>query len=527
MTNLWEFPYSSQRAPVLARNVVATSQCLAAQVGLQALKRGGNAVDAALATAITLTVVEPNMNGIGSDAFAILWDGKELHGLNASGRSPAAWSPERFAGHTQMPRFGWNSVTVPGAVSAWVELSRRFGKLPFADLFDAAIDYARNGFHVGTKTSLYWQHAPETFKDYPSFLKTFTLAGKAPMPGDLMKLPDHARTLQTIADTEGEDFYRGDLAKAMVADSKGSGGVMTMADLDEHECTWISPISMPFNGVELHEIPPNGQGLMALIALGLLGRFDLSQYPLDSLDSVHLQIECVRRAYAIVERSLADPEFMLKDPTEFLDDDSLAEEARLISLKSASNVLGKIPVSPDTVYLTAADESGMMVSFIQSNFRGFGSGIVVPGTGISLQNRALGFTLEAGHPNQVDGRKRPYHTIMPGFVTGDGQPLMSFGVMGGHMQAQGHVQIVVRIFMYGQNPQAASDAPRWQVVEDGQLALEIGFDAEVAKGLMARGHDVHVEIPPGTFGGAQLIRKLESCYCAASDHRKEGQAVGF
>lgn len=527
MHHTWDLSYASRRAPVMAANIVATSQPLAVQAGIQILHQGGNAVDAAIATAITLTVVEANNNGIGSDAFALVWDGKELHGLNASGRSPAAWSPERFRDKSEMPISGWDAVTVPGAVSGWVALSDKFGNLPFNDLFEPAINYASNGFQLGPISAHFWEKAARTYNKFESFMHTFTREGVAATTGELITLPDHASTLTRIADTRGETFYRGELAAAIIKDSEAHAGLMTLDDLANHSADWVIPISQNYHRQRLHEIPPNGQGLLALIALGILEDFDLQQYPVDSTDSVHLQVEAVRQAYAIVERQLADPDHMQQPLDDFLEREFLRQKGANINLSQASNILSRVPANPDTVYLTTADSNGMMVSMIQSNYLGFGSGIVVPGTGISMQNRGRGFTLEDGHPNQVAGGKRPYHTIIPGFVTQNHTPLMSFGVMGGHMQAQGHVQMVVRIFDYQQNPQAASDAPRWHVKEDGRLALEQGFDLKVAADLAARGHNITFDEPAYIFGGAQLITKLKNGYCGASDHRKEGMAAGF
>ena len=524
----WDFPYRSQRMPILAQNVVATSQPLAAQAGLDALQRGGNAVDAALAAAIALTVVEPTSNGIGSDAFAIVWNGAQPHGLNASGRAPRALTPERFAGLERMPVLGWDPVTVPGAVSAWVTLSARFGKLPFADLFEVAIHYARDGFLVSPITAMAWARAPERYAAYPSFAATFAPNGRAPHPGELFRCPDQAHTLELIAATKGEAFYRGALAEQIVAHAKATGGLMTMDDLASHAPEWVTPMAQAYHGYCLHEIPPNGQGLAALIALGILQHFDLAQYPVDSADSLHLQVEAMKIAFAEAHRHIADPAWMDVPPEALLDADFLAERARQIRMDAAQFPASALPADHGTVYLTAADAEGMMVSYIQSNYMGFGSGIVIPGTGISLQNRGAGFRLEAGHPNRVAGGKRPYHTIIPGFVTREGQPVMSFGVMGGHMQPQGHVQMMVRLVDYGQNPQAVSDAPRWYVEENTtDLSLEPGFALEVVAELRRRGHNVTADVPPGRFGGAQLIYRMGNGYCAGTDWRKDGQAVGF
>ena len=513
--------------PIVARNVVATSQPLAAAAGIDALRRGGNAVDAAVATAITLTVVEPNNNGVGSDAFAIVGDANGVWGLNASGRSPSGWTAERFAARTSMPGLGWDSVTVPGAVSAWVALSERFGRLPFERLFDAAIDYAERGFHVGPKTAYYWNLSAPHFKDFKDFGAHFLPKGNAPTAGQLFRRPDLAVTLAKIAQSRGEAFYNGELADRIVAASAAAGGALISDDLASHRADWITPIRQAYRGIELHEIPPNGQGLAAQIALAILGHFDLAALPLDDVRGVHLQIEAMKIAIRAAFAHFADERAMRVTPEELLGAAKLSQLARSIDDAAARLPPVALPVGHDTVYLTAADADGMMVSMIQSNYRGFGSGIVIPGTGISMQNRGSGFVLDPSHPNCVGPNKRPYHTIIPGFVTEKGLPRMSFGVMGGHMQHQGHVQMVHRIFDHRQNPQAASDAPRWHVFADFSVGLENGFPTAVAAGLAARGHIVRYEQYESTFGGAQLIFRLDDGYCGASDHRKEGLAAGF
>jgi gamma-glutamyltranspeptidase/glutathione hydrolase len=527
MTFTWNFPYPSRRMPVLARNAVATSQPLAAQAGLRMLLAGGNAVDAALAAAIALTVVEPTSNGIGSDAFAILWDGSALHGLNSSGRAPQAWSPQRFTGMSAMPALGWDTVTVPGAVAAWAALSERFGKLPFAELFQPAIAYARSGFPVSPITARRWRQAHALYPQLAEINRTFFPAGRAPQSGDVFRCPDQADTLAEIADSRGESFYRGPLARRMAACAAAEGGALTLDDLARHSADWVEPLAVDYRGVTLHEIPPNGQGIAALIALGILRHFDLGRFPVDSVDSVHLQIEAMKSAFTDVFQHVADIDHMRLPPGDLLRADALATRAAAIRMDHAAAPTGESPSGGGTVFLTAADESGMMVSFIQSNYIGFGSGVVVPGTGIALQNRGRGFVLKDGHPNRVAGGKRPFHTIIPGFVTRDGRPLMSFGVMGAHMQPQGHVQMMTRIFDYGQNPQAACDAPRWHVSADGSVQLEAGFAPAVAEGLCRRGHSVTTDAPESLFGGGQLIWRLADGYAAASDRRKDGQAVGF
>jgi gamma-glutamyltranspeptidase/glutathione hydrolase len=512
--------------PVFARNLVCTSQPLAAQAGLRMLQAGGNAVDAALATAIALTVVEPNMNGIGSDAFAILWDGEQLHGLNASGRSPKAWSPERYAKFDTMPTHGWGAVTVPGCVSAWAALSERFGKLPFEDLFQPAIGYAREGWIVPATVARSWEGAAATLGKFDDFRGAFMPGGRTPHVGEVFRFEAQAMTLERIAETKGRAFYEGDLAEKIATHARSNGGVMTVGDLAAHQANWVDPLQNDYRGYTLHEIPPNGQGIAALLMLGILDHFDLADHPVDSADSLHLQAEAMKLAFADGHRYVSDPDTRDIEYDQLLDAGYLGKRGQCIAMKKAGSPSFGKPGSGDTVYLTAADEDGMMISFIQSNYSGFGSGVVVPDTGISMQNRGSGFVLEEGHPNQVAGGKRPYHTIIPAFTTKDGVPVMSYGVMGGPMQPQGHAQMMIRMFDYGQNPQAACDAPRWQVFPGNVLGVEKGVDPGVIDDLSARGHDVQV-MPPARFGGGQLIYKLEDGYCGASDWRKDGQAVGY
>lgn len=515
-------PYPSRRSPVCAANIVASSQPLAAEAGVYALRRGGNAVDAALSAAITLNVVEPCSNGVGGDAFSIVWDGSELVGLNASGRAPAALDRERFSAMRQMPTLGWDAVTVPGAVSAWVMLSDRFGQLKFDELFEAGIHYAREGFPVGPVTALRWREAEARYRGFTAFEQHFL---PAPSAGEVFRRPDLARSLEIIATSKGEAFYRGELADALEQASLSAGGCMRRRDLETHQANWVTPVTSRYRHIHLHEIPPNGQGLAAQIALAILDRFEVP--PLDSAEGIHLQAEAMKVAIRASFEHLADIEHMRMPPEALLDEGLIDRAARRIDRYRAAQEPVALPASADTVYLSAADAGGMMVSFIQSNYMGFGSGIVIPGTGISLHNRGAGFTLEPGHPNQVAPGKRPFHTIIPGFVTEAGEPRLSFGVMGGHMQHQGHVQMVTRIFDHGQNPQAASDAPRWHVFPDFQLGIEQGVEPSVIEALRSRGHRVRANLGPELFGGAQLILRTHSGYIAGSDHRKEGQAVGY
>ena len=527
----WNNPYTTLRRPTFARNVVSTSQPMAAQAGLRILLAGGNAVDAALATAITLTVVEPISNGIGSDAFAILWDGKELHGLNASGRAPAGWTPEYFAsiapGKKSMPMRGWKSVTVPGAVSAWRDLSQRFGRLPFARLFEPAIEYAERGFLVSPFIASRWASQIDELKSQPGFAQAFMPGGRAPTTGELFRHPEQARTLRMIAESNTEAFYHGELAQAIADHAKANGGVMSKTDLAAHKNDWVSPIHMDYRGYRVHEIPPNTQGIVCLMALGILSHFDMASIPVDSAQSAHLQIEAVKLGMADAARHVGDPRSMALVAADLLNPAYLAARAALIDPNRAQDFGHGTPPRGGTVYLTAADAEGMMVSMIQSNFAGFGSGVVIPGTGISLQNRGNGFSLEPGHANQVAPGKRPFHTIIPGFVTRDGKPVMTLGLMGGTIQAQGHTQLMVRMADYGQNPQAAIDGPRFRIVQGMEVNFE-NFPAGVLENLAQRGHKV-VELAPGymDFGCSQIIRRLDDGYMAASDARRDSLAVGF
>jgi gamma-glutamyltranspeptidase/glutathione hydrolase len=524
----WSLPYASRRQPVFARNVVATSQPLATQAGIAMLHAGGNAVDAALATAIALTLCEPCSNGLGSDLFAIVWDGSELAGLNASGRAPAAWSPDRYAGQNAMPRAGWTTVTIPGAVSGWVALSKRFGKLPFADLFAPAIRYARDGYAVSPVIADKWAKAVPILGNVPGFAELFMPRGRALETGELFASPAMASSMEKIAASNGESFYRGELAEAMVADSRKHNGGHTLADFDAHRCDWVTPLAHDYHGYTIHEIPPNGQGIAALMALGMLEHFDLSPYAVDSVEVQHLEIEAMKLAFADAYRYVADPAAMTVTPAQLLDRDYLASRARLIDRSRAQNFQHGLPPPAGTVYLTAADESGMMVSLIQSNYMGFGSGIVVPGTGISLQNRGTGFSLQRGHPNIVGGGKRPFHTIIPGFATRDGQPYCSFGVMGGPIQPQAHLQTMVRLLDYRSNPQAVLDAPRWKVNTGVSLDLEASAAPDLRNGLAALGHEF-ASIPDSymDFGAGQFIVRSDAGYVAGSDPRRDGQAAGF
>ena len=523
--------YPSRRSPVLADNLVATSQPLAAQAGLSMLARGGNAVDAALAAAIALTVVEPTGNGLGSDAFCILWDGSRLHGLNASGRAPQGWTPERFAGADAIPFRGWESVTVPGAVSAWVTLSQAFGRLDFAALFRPAICYAEEGFLVSPIIAERWRRDAEVLQDQPGYAEAFLPNGHPPAAGTRFRNPVLASSLRQIAESRGTAFYEGALADRIAAFAAEHGAALTREDLANHRADWCGTIHQSFDGVELHEIPPNGQGIAALMALGILDHTPLRDEGPDSPLAFHYQWEAMKLAFRDAEAYVGDLAAMQSVPVEaLLEPAYLARRAAEISATEARDFAAGAPKHGGTVYLSTADASGMMVSFIQSNYAGFGSGVVVPGTGIHLQNRGAGFTLQEGHPNRVGPGKRPFHTIIPGFLMKSGAPLMSFGVMGGPMQAQGHLQMMLRTQLWGQDVQTAVDAPRWRVTSGKGVACETTMASQTLDRLRDLGHEITLETPDNAFGfgGAQLIQRLpDGGYAAGSDPRKDGQAVGF
>jgi gamma-glutamyltranspeptidase/glutathione hydrolase len=533
-------PYTTTRLPVFARNVVSTSHPLAAQAGLRMMLKGGNAVDAAIAAAAAIAITEPVSNGLGSDAFCILWDGKELHGLNASGRAPQSWTPEYFKrkygeNSVNPPKRGFDSVTVPGAVASWVAMSERFGKLPFAALMEPAIEIAERGYLISTVVQEKWAAATDELKSLPGFAHAFLPWGRAPQVGELFQFQAAANGLRAIAQTKGQAFYGGEIAHAIEKFSAANGGTLKASDFAAYKPEWVKPIGKNYRGHTLHEIPPNGQGIAALIALGILDKFDVAGMAVDGVDSQHLQIEAMKLAFADVYRYVAEPAGMEVTAAQMLDDAYLASRAKLIDMKRAQDFKAGNPVKGGTIYLTAADENGMMVSFIQSNYMGFGSGCVEPTFGVSLQNRGHAFSLDAkahNPANLVAPGKRPFHTIIPAFLTKDGQPVMSYGVMGANMQPQGHLQTLVRMLDYGQNPQAACDAPRWRYNAGFEINVESGMNAATVQGLAARGHRMEViNDSYQDFGAGQFIwragdPKVQG-YVAASDSRRDGQAVGF
>ena len=529
-------PYTSTRLPLFARNVVSTSHPLGAQAGLRMLLKGGNAVDAAIAAAAAMTMVEPVSNGLGSDAFALIWDGKELHGLNASGRAPQSWTPDYFskkygADAQTPPKRGMDSVSVPGAVASWVAMSERFGKLPFADLMEPAIEIAERGYLLPPVVQQKWAAATDELKGQPGFAQSFLPWGRAPNVGELFQFKAAGKALRAIAQSKGSAYYGGEIAHAIEKFSAQNGGSITAKDFENYKPEWVKPIAKDYRGHTLHEIPPNSQGIAALIALGILEKFDVAGLPVDGVDSQHLQIEAMKLAFADVYKYVAEPSAMAVSVDQMLDDAYLASRAKLIDMKKAQDFGAGNPVKGGTIYLTAADENGMMVSFIQSNYMGFGSGCVEPEFGISLQNRGHAFSLQQG-ANQVAPGKRPFHTIIPAFLTKDGQAVMSYGVMGGNMQPQGHMQTLVRMLDYQQSPQVACDAPRWRYNAGYEINVEAAMDPRTVQGLADRGHRMEViNDSYQDFGAGQFIWRAGDPsvegYIAASDARRDGQAVGF
>ncbi len=528
-------PYTTTRIPVFARNVVSTSHPLASTAGLRMRLLGGNAVDAAIAAAAVMTMVEPVSNGLGSDSFALIWDGKELHGLNASGRAPQAWTTDyfkrKYPGSSTPPKRGLDSVTIPGAVASWAAMSERFGKLPFADLMQPAIEVAERGYLLTPVVQQKWEAATPELQSLPGFANAFLPWGRAPNVGELFKFTAAAKGLRAIAATKGKALYGGEIAEAICRFSQANGGSHTLKDFADYQPEWVKPINKNYRGHTLHEIPPNGQGIAALIAVGILDKFDVASLAVDGVDSQHLQIEAMKLAFADVYKYVAEPSSMAVTPEQMLDDAYLASRAKLIDMKKAQDFGAGNPVKGGTIYLSTADEDGMMVSFIQSNYMGFGSGCVEPEFGISLQNRGHGFSLDEGI-NQVAPGKRPFHTIIPAFLTKDGKPVMSYGVMGANMQPQGHMQTLVRMLDYKQSPQAACDAPRWRYNAGFEINVEAAMNQATVQGLAERGHRMEViNDSYQDFGAGQFIwlagdPKVEG-YVAASDARRDGQAVGF
>lgn len=504
-------PYPAARNVQYARNgMVATSQPLAAQAGLDILKQGGNAVDAAIATAACLTVVEPTSNGIGGDAFAIVWMNQEMHGLNASGCAPKNITIDAIkqAGHDKMPKYGWLPVTVPGAPGAWAALSKRFGKLSLADCLAPAIQYAEKGYPISPTLGRFWKRAYEVFhenckgEEFASWFETFAPGGCAPGIGEIWSSPDHAASLKEIGATNGESFYHGQLADQIAAAAADQGGYLTKSDLAAFTPEWVEPIRISYRGYDVWELPPNGQGIVALMALNILKGYDFRCR--DDVDTYHKQFEAMKMAYISGKHYVTDSKYMKVTAEELLSD-AFANIRREEIGDTVHLPEPGTPPKGGTIYLATADGDGNMVSYIQSNYMGFGSGIVVPGTGIALQNRGHDFSLDENHANCLVGGKKSYHTIIPGFLTKAGQAVGPFGVMGGYMQPQGHVQVIMNSIDFHLNPQAALDAPRWQWVNEKTFEVEGHFPKHIAEELTRRGHQINITLESGNFGRGQII----------------------
>lgn len=531
--NLTELELLGRRRPLFARHgAVATSQPIAAAAGLEMLQSGGSAVDAAIATAACLTVVEPTSNGLGSDAFSLVWDSGTLHGLNASGRAAASLSAQtlRDKGMDAMPRHGWESITVPGAVQSWADLHARFGRLPFARLMEPAIRAAADGFVVSPVVQLMWRKAADEVQPglqgelFAEWARIFSADGHAPQVGEVWRNPDQAATLTSIAETSGESFYRGELAERFVAFAQATGGYLTLDDLASHRSTWVDPISASYRGFDVWQIPPNGQGIAVLLALGILDGYDV---PADTRDPAwqHLQIEAMKRGLTDAHAYVADPEMADVPVSELLSSGYTARRRAEITDRASIAQPGD-PAS-HTVFLVTADDSGQMVSFIQSNYTQFGSHIVVPGTGISLQNRGFGFSLVPGHPNELAGGKRPFHTLIPGFLTKDDAPVGPFGVMGAHMQAQGHVQLISHTIDGQLDPQTALDRPRWHWSSGLDVQLEPTVPQSSLDALSSRGHQMsYLDVMP-TFGRGQAIWRHGEGLIVGSDSRSDSYPMGY
>jgi len=532
------------RSEVIAQHgMAATSHPLATQVALDILKKGGNAIDAAIAANSCLGLMEPTGSGIGGDLFAIIWDAEsqKLYGLNASGRSPYDLKREYFLknGYKSIPARGPLPVSVPGCVDGWFELHKKFGSIDMSEILSPAINYARNGFPMADIIAYQWKSNTNVLKDFPGFKETFMPGGKAPEKGEIFKNPGLANTYEILAKKGRDGFYKGDVAKTIVNYIKEQGGFLSMKDLKDHTSEWVEPVSTSYRGYDVWEIPPNGQGIAALQILNILELHDIKSMGFGSEEYMHLFTEAKKLAYEDRAKFYADMDFN-EIPVDYLISKGYAEErAKLINKDRAARSYhaGKLK-DGDTIYLTVADEDGNMISLIQSNFRGMGSGMTPPGLGFILQDRGELFTLEEGHNNTYEPHKRPFHTIIPSFVTKDGKPLMSFGVMGGAMQPQGHVQIIVNLVDFGMNLQEAGDAPRMQhlgssqptgtIMEDGGiLYLESGFDYGQVRELVRKGHDIQNAI--GIFGGYQAIMwdEANSVYYGASESRKDGHAAGY
>jgi gamma-glutamyltranspeptidase/glutathione hydrolase len=525
------YPENSRRNLVYSKNgMVATSQPLAAAVGLRVMRQGGNAVDAAVATAASLTVLEPTSNGIGGDAFAQVWHDGELYGLNSSGPAPEGLSRGalKAEGIEEIPKFGWEPVTVPGAPAAWRELSDRFGKLDLEETLEPAIEYAREGYPIQPTLGRYWKRACGVYSDlegpeFEAWTEVFAPEGEPPEVGEIWKSPEHAETLRKIASTEAESFYEGELAEKVDEFSRRTGGYIRKGDLASYSPDWVKPIRLNYGDYGVWELPPNGQGLVALIGLNILDQLDP---PVNDDEFYHYGIEAIKLAFSDGKEYITDPDHMDRDPSDFLTSSYGMRRSKEVTSEAGDPAPGR-PGEEGTVYLATADGEGNMVSFIQSNYAGFGSGVVVPGTGIALQNRGNTFSLDDSAHNRLEGGKRTYHTIIPGFLTREGKPLGPFGVMGGYMQPQGHLQVLLNTIERDLNPQAALDAPRWRWTGGKEIEVEQDFPEHLIVKLERRGHEVSVASDRGAFGRGQIIFRHGKGLVGATEPRTDGQVAVY
>ena len=534
-------PFASRSEVIGTNGMVATSHPLATQIGLDVLKSGGNAVDAAIAANAALGLMEPTGNGIGGDLFAIVWDAKtkKLYGLNASGPAPKSLSIEYFKENNleKIPAYGPLPVSVPGAVDGWVKLHERFGNKKFSTLFEPTIAYAIDGFPVSELIAYYLDGSAKRFADYPNFKDVWMKNGSTPKKGEIFKNPELAKTLGEISKTKRESFYEGQLATTMANFIQEQGGFLSFEDLKNYQAEWVEPVSSNYRGYDVWELPPNGQGIAALQILNLLEHFDISAMGLFSAEYIHHFVEAKKLAFADRAKYYADPAFNNIDIQTLISKEYAKERLSLIdSNKAALTDEAGILKQGDTIYLTTADKDGNMVSLIQSNYRGMGSGMVPPGLGFMLQDRGELFSLDPTHANALEGGKRPFHTIIPAFITKDGEPFVSFGVMGGATQPQAHAQIVINLVDFGMNLQEAGDAPRIVhsgssqptdevMLDGGSISLEKGFGEAIEKQLEGLGHVIKYD--KGSFGGYQAIMKKDGVYFGASESRKDGQAAGY
>ena len=534
----------STRSEVIAENgMVATSHPLATQIGIDILKDGGNAIDAAIAANAAIGLMEPTGNGIGGDLFAIIWveKDKKLYGLNASGRSPKNLTLDYFKENnmTQIPAYGPLPVSVPGCVDGWFEMHKRFGKISMEDILNPAINYAENGFPVTELVSYYMEIANKNFNQYPNFKETYHINGSTPKKGQLFKNKDLGKTLRLIAKKGRKGFYEGPVAKTISDFIIGQGGFLSFEDLKNHSSDWIDPVSTNYRGYDIWELPPNGQGIAALQILNLLESFDIKSMGFGSAEYIHHFVEAKKIAFADRAKYYADMDFN-NIPVKYLISKEYANQRRqeINKSKAAKTVAAGEIENGDTIYLTTSDNEGNMVSLIQSNYRGMGSGMVPPGLGFMLQDRGELFSLEEGHYNVYEPEKRPFHTIIPAFITKDEKPYVSFGLMGGAMQPQGHAQIVINLIDFEMNLQEAGDAPRIRhvsnqqptggdMLDGGELSLESGFDYKEIRKLQKYGHKIIFSL--GSFGGYQAIMFDEKLgvFFGASESRKDGSAMGY